>query len=81
MGLSLAIGKLECVDLHHLNLYLRDAWVPRNSEPYYTPKLLVKREVLARLEVAQPGGPYLNHKGEVKVERRKARKKAKGLEF
>lgn len=77
----LAIGKLECVDPHHLNLYLRDAWVLRNGEPYYTPKLLVKGEVLARVEITQPGGPYLDHRGEIKVERRKVGRKAKEFEL
>jgi len=78
----LAVGRLECVDPHHLNLYLRDAWVLRGGEPYYTPKLLVKGEVLARLEVAQPGEPYLDHKGELRLGKaKKPRKKAKELEF
>jgi len=78
----LAVGRLECVDPHHLNLYLRDAWVLRDGEPYYTPKLLVKGEVLARLEVAQPGGPYLDHKGELRLRKaRRPRRKAEELEF
>ena len=76
----LAVGLLESVDPNHLNLYLRDAWILRDGEPYYTPKLLIKGEVLARMEVAQPGGPYLDHKGKVKVDRTVRRRRARALE-
>ena len=77
----LAVGLLESVDPNHLNLYLRDAWILRDGEPYYTPKLLIKGEVLARMEVAQPGGPYLDHKGKVKVDRTVRRRRARALEY
>jgi len=50
----------------HLNLYLRDTWMLREGEL----KLLVKGKVIARIEIVQPGGFYLDHKEKLRTRRR-----------